>query len=89
MANHPSAEKRNRQRLKRTEANKGVKGAVRTAVKKARQAIAHGDPKAASERVAEASRALARAAAKRIVHKGTAARTTSRIESQLDALRKG
>jgi len=88
MANHPSAEKRNRQRLKRTEANKSVKGSVRTAVKKARQAIAHGDAKVASEHVAVASRALARAASKRIVNKGTAARTTSRIQSQLDSLRK-
>jgi small subunit ribosomal protein S20 len=88
MANHPSAEKRNRQRVKRSEANKSVKGAVRTAVKKARQAIAKGDATSATEQVSLASRALARAASKRIVHKGMAARTTSRIQSQLDALRK-
>lgn len=89
MANHPSAQKRNRQRLKRTEANKSIKGAVRTAVKKARQAIAQGDATAASEQVALASRALARAASKKVVHRGMAARTTSRIASQLDTLRKG
>ncbi len=89
MANHPSAEKRNRQRARRAESNKSAKGAVRSAVKKARLAIAQGDAKAASERVSEASRSLARAASKRIVHKGMAARTTSRIESQLAALRKG
>ncbi len=88
MANHPSAQKRNRQRVKTTESNKSVKGAVRTAVKKARVAIAKGDAKAASEQVSLASRALARAASKRIVHKGMASRTTSRIQSQLDALRK-
>jgi small subunit ribosomal protein S20 len=89
MANHPSAEKRNRQRAKRAESNKSVKGAVRSAVKKARLAIAQGDVKAAAEKVSEASRSLARAASKRIVHKGMAARTTSRIESQLAAIRKG
>jgi small subunit ribosomal protein S20 len=89
MANHPSAEKRNRQRVKRTESNKSMKGAVRTAVKKARQAIAQGDAKSASEQVSLASRALARAASKRVVHKGMAARTTSRIASQLGALIKG
>jgi len=88
MANHPSAEKRNRQRVVRTEANKSVKGAVRTAVKKARLAIAKGDATSASEQVSLASRALARAASKRIVHKGAAARTTSRIQSQLAALSK-
>ncbi len=87
MANHPSAEKRNRQRVQRTESNKSIKGAVRSAVKKARLAIAQGDGKAAAEQVSEASRSLARAASKRIVHKGMAARTTSRIASQLAALK--
>jgi small subunit ribosomal protein S20 len=88
MANHPSADKRNRQRIVRTEANRSVKGAVRTAVKKARLAIAQGDEKAAAEQVAAASKALAKAASKRIVHPGSAARTTSRIQSQLHAIRK-
>ena len=88
MANHPSAQKRNRQRIVRTEANRSVKGAVRTAVKKARLAIAQGDHKLATEQVASASRALARAASKRIIHEGNAARTTSRIQAQLHALQK-
>jgi len=39
MANHPSAEKRNRQRIVRTERNRRVKGAVRTRWKKARAAV--------------------------------------------------
>lgn len=88
MANHPSAEKRNRQRIVQTEANRSVKGAVRTAVKKARQAIESGDQKAATEQVAAASRALAKAAAKRIIHPSSASRTTSRIQSQLSAIAK-
>jgi small subunit ribosomal protein S20 len=88
MANHPSAEKRNRQRIVQTDANRSVKGAVRTAVKKARLAIAQGDAQAASAPVAQASLALAKAASKRIIHPGSAARTTSRIQSQLHAIRK-
>jgi small subunit ribosomal protein S20 len=88
MANHPSAEKRNRQRIVQTDANRSVKGAVRTAVKKARVAIAQGDAQAASEPVAQASLALAKAASKRVIHPGSAARTTSRIQSQLHAIRK-
>jgi len=88
MANHPSADKRNRQRIVKTEANRSVKGAVRTAVKKARLAIAQGDAQAAAEPVALASKALARAASKGIVHPGSASRTTSRIQSQLHAIRK-
>ena len=47
MAHHPSAEKRNRQRLVRTERNTSVRSAVRTAVKKARTALSEGDRKAA------------------------------------------
>ncbi len=82
MANHPSAEKRNRQRLVRTERNKSVKSAVRTAVKKARTAIAAGD-KTAKDKVADASRELARAAQKGVMHPRTASRTTSRIQHAL------
>ena len=40
MANHPSAEKRNRQREKRTLRNRSIKAAVRTQVKTVRTAIA-------------------------------------------------
>ena len=40
MANHPSAEKRNRQRAKRTDRNRGVTSAVRTLVKRVRTALA-------------------------------------------------
>ena len=62
MANHPSAEKRNRQRIESTNRNRAVKSAVRTAVKKARTAIAGGDSKKAADPVKAASQALARAA---------------------------
>ena len=46
MANIKSAEKRNRQRLKAEAANRIVRGSARTAIKKARQAIAAGDANA-------------------------------------------
>lgn len=86
MANHASAEKRNRQRLVRTARNRTVLSSVRTSVKKARSAIASGDGKLAKEKVAEATRALAQAAQKGVVHVKTASRTASRIESQLHKL---
>jgi small subunit ribosomal protein S20 len=89
MANHPSADKRNRQRVTRTERNKRIRSAVRSAVKKARTAIAGGKPEAAKEPVAQAAKALARAASKGVVHVRTAARTTSRIESALAKLGRG
>lgn len=86
MANHASAEKRNRQRIKRTVRNKTIRSSVRTAVKRAREAIATGDASAASEPVALASRALARAASKGVLHSNMASRTISRIQSQLAKL---
>lgn len=81
MANHPSADKRNRQRIKRTARNKGVKGAVRTALNKARIAVAEGDKKTGASKVKAASQKLARAASKGVLHPRSAARLTSRLES--------
>ena len=83
MANHPSAQKRDRQRIVRTQRNRTIQSAVRTAVKKARAAIAAGDAKAAQAPVEDASQALAKAASKGVVHPKAAARTTSRIQSAL------
>ena len=83
MANHPSAEKRNRQRIVRTERNRGATSALRTAIKKARAAVAAGDKDKAKGSVAVAERALARAASKGVIHPRTAARTTARIAKAL------
>jgi small subunit ribosomal protein S20 len=86
MANHASAEKRNRQRIKRTERNRAQRSAVRTAVKTARAAIASGDKTLAKSSVADASRALARAASKGVLHAKAASRVTSRIQTALAKL---
>jgi small subunit ribosomal protein S20 len=86
MANHPSAEKRNRQRIKATTRNNSVTSSVRTAVKKARTALEAGDSAVATEAVAKASTLLARAASKGVLQLRTASRTTSRIQSQLSKL---
>ena len=82
MANHPSAAKRNRQRIKRTARNKNLRAAVRTAVKKARGAIATGEAEAKSK-VEEATVALARAASAGVIHSNAASRTTARIRAAL------
>ena len=86
MANHPSAQKRNRQRVVRTERNRAAKSTVRTAVKKARSAITAGDKAGAKTSVAEASKALATAAKKGVLHVKRPRRTTSRIQSALAKL---
>jgi small subunit ribosomal protein S20 len=80
MAHHASAEKRNRQRIRRTERNRSIKGAVRTLLKKARAALATG---AKSDDLASALenavKAVDRAASKGVVHAKTAARAKSRL----------
>jgi small subunit ribosomal protein S20 len=86
MANHPSAEKRNRQRIKRTTRNRALRSAVRTALKRARTAIASGNADEAKTLVKEASVALAKAAQKGVVHDKAASRGTSRIQSALNKL---
>jgi small subunit ribosomal protein S20 len=86
MANHPSAEKRNRQRITRTLANRRILSAVRTAVKQARAAVDAGDAAAAAERAKKAAQALASAASKGVVHQRTASRTISRIQVALNKL---
>jgi small subunit ribosomal protein S20 len=79
MANHASAEKRNRQRIRRTERNRSVKGAVRTLLKKARAAITTAKPGDSASAVAAAIKAVDRAASKGVVHPKMAARAKSRL----------
>ena len=82
MANHPSAEKRNRQRVKRTDRNRAVKSAVRTVIKKARAAI-ETTPKEAAATVKAAIRAVDKAKSKGVVHKKAAARKKARLARAL------
>ena len=88
MANHASAEKRARQNLKRRERNRAVKSAVRTFVKKVREAVASGDSKAAKAALHAASKRIDQAVGKGVFHKATGARYVSRLASQVAALGK-
>ncbi len=82
MANHPSAQKRNRQNAKRALRNRVSEGTARSAVKKARVALEAGAATAA-ELITGAEKALARAASKGSVPKKKASRTVSRLRSAL------
>jgi len=81
MAKHPSAEKRDRQRIVRTERNRSTKAAVRTFIKKARVAIAapNAEADAVNASLIQASSAVDKAAQKGIVHPKKAARTKARL----------
>jgi small subunit ribosomal protein S20 len=88
VANHPSAEKRNRQRMKRTARNRAVKSSVRTQVKEVREALAAKDPKAAKEALAVAVKALDKAAGKGVIARKAASRKVGRMAHQLHLLLK-
>ena len=86
MANHPSAEKRNRQRIKRTLRNRAVKSSVRSFVKKVRVALEAKNRTAAEKALLDAICALDRAASKGVYHKKAAARTVARLSAAVHKL---
>lgn len=79
MANTASAEKRNRQALKRRARNVQVRTSVKNAVKKVREAIARGDVAAAKAAMPAAEKALSSARSKGVLHKNAASRRVSRL----------
>ena len=78
MANHPSAEKRNRQRLRRRERNVAQMSKMRTQVKKVQGDLSDGK-KPGKDSLQEAIRLLDKAAQKGIVKRKTASRKISRL----------
>jgi small subunit ribosomal protein S20 len=86
VANHPSAEKRNRQRIKRTLRNRTVKSSVRTLVKRVRTAVETKDKAAAATALQIAIKALDKAATKGVLHVKAASRTVSRLTSAVAKL---
>ena len=86
MANHPSAEKRNRQRIKRTLRNRTITSSVRTLVKKVRTAVAAKDKDAAKAALVTAIKALDKAAGKGVFHVKAASRTVSRLTAAVHKL---
>jgi small subunit ribosomal protein S20 len=86
MANHPSAAKRARQRVKRTNRNRLLLGSLRSNLKRARAALGTGVAGDAQSVVAAAASAAARAASKGIIHRNAAARLKSRLQRALNKL---
>jgi small subunit ribosomal protein S20 len=79
VANIQSAEKANRQRIKRAARNIAQKTAMRTAVKRVRAAIGQKNAGEAKALLASAIQAIDRAASKGVIKKGTASRSVSRL----------
>ncbi len=77
MANIKSQIKRNRQNEKARLRNKSVKSALRTAVRKVREAVSAGNRDEAASLLTAANRQLDKAASKGVIHANQAANRKS------------
>jgi len=83
-----SAKKRHRQSLERRERNRSVKAALKTQIKKIREAVKSSDFAKADGEARTVGKKLDLAAAKKIIHKNAAARTKSRISRYIKTAKK-
>ncbi|PLX86746.1 MAG: 30S ribosomal protein S20 [Desulfuromonas sp.] len=86
MANHKSAEKRNRQNKIRNARNTHIRSTMRTYVKKVRTAVSDGDKQTAQTLLEKAVPYIDKAASKGVIHKATASRKISRLSKLVDAM---
>jgi small subunit ribosomal protein S20 len=81
-----SAKKYMRVTKRKTEKNRKIKGALRSAVKKTHEAISKGDVKVAQEFLKKSIKAIDKAVQKKVLKKNTAARQKSRLNKRVKAL---
>ncbi|QIE55886.1 30S ribosomal protein S20 [Pikeienuella piscinae] len=86
MANSPSAKKRARQIVRRTEVNTARRSRIRTFVRKVEEAIASGDSAAAKTALQTAQPEIMRGATKGVLHANTASRKISRLAARVKAI---
>ena len=88
MANTPSAKKRIRNSLRKTDKNKSRKSRIKTFVRKVEDAIESKDAKSAMDSLKAAQPEIMRGVTKGIFHKNTASRKISRLSSRIKAISK-
>jgi small subunit ribosomal protein S20 len=86
MAQHKSAMKRIRRDAKASELNHSRISRIRTFVKKVETALATGDKKAAQTALTQAQPEIMRGVTKGVLHRNTAARKMSRLNSRVAKL---
>ncbi len=86
MANIKSQIKRNRQNDAAHERNKAVKSALKTAVRKFREAAEAGNADETKAAALDASKRLDKAASKGVIHKNQAANRKSALHKQASSL---
>jgi small subunit ribosomal protein S20 len=89
VANHASALKRHRQSEKRRRRNQAIKTRLRHLVRAVRAALTARDANAAATRLADATRALDKAATKGVVHRRNASRRIARLTQAVGQLTTG
>jgi len=85
MPNSSSAKKRLRQNESLRMRNRSIKSAVRTQIKKVRNAVEAGDTETAEAEYIVAAKKLDKASAKRIFHPNASARYKSRLQKAIKA----
>ncbi|MEQ8162579.1 MAG: 30S ribosomal protein S20 [Smithellaceae bacterium] len=86
MATHKSAEKRDRQSVKRRELNSSTKSAVKTRIKSVLSAVGTKDKEASEKALKTAVPVIDKAAAKGVIHKKNASRKISRLAKKINAI---
>jgi small subunit ribosomal protein S20 len=86
VANIKSQIKRNKTNEKARLRNKAVKSSLKTAIRKAREAVAAGDLEKATVAARAASRQLDKAVSKGVIHKNSAANKKSALASKVATL---
>jgi small subunit ribosomal protein S20 len=86
VAHSLSAKKRVRQNVKRHARNRSRKEAIKTQTKSFLAALAKGDAALAATELNKTSAVLDQTAAKKTIHKNTAARRRSRLAKRLNVL---
>ncbi len=86
MANHKSAEKRNRQAQERRMRNRVNRSKMKTAIKSLNQAIETGSVDDAKNALAETVPVIAKTASKGTIHKKNASRKISRLTKRVNNL---
>jgi len=86
VANHKSAEKRNRQSQVRRLRNKINKSKMKTAIRKIDEAVVAGSADEAREALSKAIPVIAKTASKGTIHKKTASRKISRLTRRVNGM---
>jgi small subunit ribosomal protein S20 len=88
MANIKSAEKKNRQRVRRQARNSAQKATMRTAMKNLRAAVAAKDAQRAAMLLKSATSLISRLGRRGVIKKRTSSRAVSRLTVAVNALAK-